>query len=223
MVQIFIENIIASATLSGELDLQKIIDTLPNCEYNPNQFPGVIYKPGDPPIFVLLFNTGKVMVTAAKSVEDVEKGINIVETELKKAGLLTPVKVKEGKEPEEIAPEPEGQETDEDKSAEESEEKESEKGKEEGTEETEEETKEEGTEETKEEIKEEGKVEDSEGDTKPTGPQKIGEESKGDKEDQIEVEEDIETKGEESGEEPESGEDNSKDAEASGKKGKKGK
>jgi hypothetical protein len=90
MVEINIENIIASATMSNGLDLEKIIDTLPNCEYNPNQFPGVIFKPGDPPIFILLFNSGKVMVTAAKSIEDVEKGMELVENELNKAGLIIP-------------------------------------------------------------------------------------------------------------------------------------
>jgi len=35
MVEINIENIIASATMSNGLDLEMIVNTLPNCEYNP--------------------------------------------------------------------------------------------------------------------------------------------------------------------------------------------
>ena len=91
MVEIFIENIIASATVSGSLDLEQIINTLPNCEYKPDQFPGVVFRPGDPHVVILLFNNGKMMVTAAKSVEDVQKGMEMVEGELEKAGLLTPI------------------------------------------------------------------------------------------------------------------------------------
>ena len=75
MVEIFIENIIASAVISSELDLDTIMNTLKDCEYNPDQFSGVIYRPAKPKVVVLLFNDGKVMVTAAKSVQDVEKAI----------------------------------------------------------------------------------------------------------------------------------------------------
>ena len=92
MVKVFIENIIASATLSSELDLEGIQKLLPNCEYNPDRFPGLIYKPEAPQVVVLLFNSGKIMVTAAKSVGDVEQAMNTVEKELKKANMLQPVK-----------------------------------------------------------------------------------------------------------------------------------
>jgi len=109
MVEIFIENIIASATISEDLDLQNIINILPNCEYNPNQFSGVIYRPEKPPVVVLLFDTGKIMVTAAKSVDDVENSIKMVEKQLKDAGVLKPVKPKKEKEKEkeEVEEEPE--------------------------------------------------------------------------------------------------------------------
>ena len=105
MVEIFIENIIASATISSELNLDNIINTLPNCEYNPGQFSGVIYRPEAPPVVVLLFNSGKIMITAAKSIQDVENSIKMVEKQLKDAGLLTPP------EPAEEKVEGEGKET----------------------------------------------------------------------------------------------------------------
>ncbi len=101
MVEIFIENIIASATISGELDLQQIIDKLPNCEYNPGQFSGVIYKPEKPRVVMLLFNNGKIMVTAAKSIQDVENSITMVEKQLSDAGLLNPIDQKPKKPTEE--------------------------------------------------------------------------------------------------------------------------
>ncbi len=91
MVEIFIENIIASATISSGLDLVVVAQTLPNCEYNPDRFSGAVFRPDDPPVVILLFNNGKIMVTAAKSVADVESGMKNVESKLKDAGLIQPI------------------------------------------------------------------------------------------------------------------------------------
>ena len=131
MVEIFIENIIASATISSELDLNGIINALPSCEYNPGQFSGVIYRPEKPKVVVLLFNDGKIMVTAAKSVEDVKSAMESVEKQLKSAGLLTPLK-KEDKEAKEA------KEKGEEKAEEKPDEKDEKKSKEKGKEKTEE-------------------------------------------------------------------------------------
>ena len=157
MVEIFIENIIASATISSELDLDTIMKTLKDCEYNPDQFSGVIYRPNKPKVVVLLFNDGKVMVTAAKSVQDVESAINSIEKQLKDAGLLKPVKEKPKPE-EKTEKEAKEEEAKEEEAKEETKEEETKKGpKEEAKEEAKEETKEETKEEKKDEKKDKGK------------------------------------------------------------------
>ena len=94
MVEVFIENIIASATISDELELETIIQALPGCEYNPDQFSGVIYRPEKPRVVILIFNNGKIMVTAAKSIDDVKTAMTDVEKLLKDKGLLKPPKKK---------------------------------------------------------------------------------------------------------------------------------
>jgi hypothetical protein len=90
MVDIFIENIIASADMGGDLDLDGILKQFPHCEYNPGVFPGVVFRPDEPKVVMLFFNDGKIMVTAAKSLEDVENSFNMAEKELKEKGLVLP-------------------------------------------------------------------------------------------------------------------------------------
>jgi cobalamin biosynthesis protein CobT len=98
MAEIFIENIIASATISQSLDLEQLLKALPNCEYNPNQFSGVVFRPDDPKVVILLFDDGRVMVTAARNMEDVETSINLVEKRLKDAKMIIPVDKKKKEE-----------------------------------------------------------------------------------------------------------------------------
>ncbi|MCK5561971.1 MAG: hypothetical protein KAJ51_15335 [Thermoplasmata archaeon] len=88
MVNIEIENIIAYANLEVELELEEVSKNLPGSEFNPERFPGVIFRNEDPKVVILVFKTGKMMCTAAKSLEDVEKVMNQVEDVLKEAGLL---------------------------------------------------------------------------------------------------------------------------------------
>ncbi len=88
MVKIEIENIIAYANLDIELDLEVVSQKLAGSEFNPERFPGVIYRSEDPKVVILVFKTGKMMCTAAKSLEDVEKVMNEVEGTLEKEGLL---------------------------------------------------------------------------------------------------------------------------------------
>ncbi len=88
MVKIDIENIIASANLQAELELEEVTTKLASSEYNPERFPGVIYRSEDPKVVILVFKNGRMMCTAAKSMDDVEKVMNEVEGILKNAGML---------------------------------------------------------------------------------------------------------------------------------------
>ncbi|MGP8109308.1 MAG: TATA-box-binding protein, partial [Thermoplasmata archaeon] len=63
MVRIRIENVVASTSLGDALDLQSIALGLDGAEYEPEQFPGLIYRLKQPKTAILLFRSGKVVCT----------------------------------------------------------------------------------------------------------------------------------------------------------------
>lgn len=73
-----IENIVASADLGVELDLYAIAKASPDVDYEPEQFPGAIYKIHDPKTALLLFKNGKVICTGSKTEADIHRAIAIV-------------------------------------------------------------------------------------------------------------------------------------------------
>lgn len=87
MTKIKIENVVASTSLGEDLDLQKISLALDGAEYEPEQFPGLIYRIKEPKTAILLFRSGKVVCTGAKSLEDVKQAIAKVSREVEKADV----------------------------------------------------------------------------------------------------------------------------------------
>jgi transcription initiation factor TFIID TATA-box-binding protein len=65
--QITIQNIVASGNLKGNVDLEMAADLLDNVMYEPEQFPGLIYRMRDPKVVLLIFASGKIVCTGAKS------------------------------------------------------------------------------------------------------------------------------------------------------------
>jgi transcription initiation factor TFIID TATA-box-binding protein len=86
MLKIRIENVVASTSLADELDLQSIALRLEGAEYEPDQFPGLIYRLKDPKTAILLFHSGKVVCTGGKSRKQVEDSIRVVSQEIRKGG-----------------------------------------------------------------------------------------------------------------------------------------
>ena len=87
MAKMNIENVVASTSLGQELDLNAIEDALDGAEYNPQQFPGLVYRLKEPKTATLLFRSGKVVCTGAKSLDDVKVAIGKVKEDLKKAKI----------------------------------------------------------------------------------------------------------------------------------------
>jgi transcription initiation factor TFIID TATA-box-binding protein len=87
MLKIKIENIVASTSLADKLDLDMIVKVLENAEYEPEQFPGLIYRLKQPKTAVLLFRSGKANCTGAKNIEEVRATFNIVLDKLRKLGI----------------------------------------------------------------------------------------------------------------------------------------
>lgn len=69
-------NIVASAELNIELDLYGLAKLSRDVDYEPEQFPGAIFKVHDPKAALLLFNSGKIICTGAKTTAEVEKAVD---------------------------------------------------------------------------------------------------------------------------------------------------
>ena len=84
-----LENIVASAKLETELNLDMIAFTLENTEYEPEQFPGLVYRMADPKVTFLLFGSGKIICTGARSIADIKRAVTKINTKLKKMSKET--------------------------------------------------------------------------------------------------------------------------------------
>jgi len=86
--KIVIQNMVASANLHGSIDLETAADILDNVMYEPEQFPGLIYRMSDPKTVLLLFASGKLVCTGAKSEEMVYESVGKIYEVLKDYDLL---------------------------------------------------------------------------------------------------------------------------------------
>ena len=82
-----IVNVVASATIDQKLDLNKIQKKFPNVEYNPELFPGAVFRLKSPKTATLLFSTGKMVCTGSRSEEMAVKAVNTVVQKLRKEGF----------------------------------------------------------------------------------------------------------------------------------------
>ena len=67
-----IQNIVATASLGKPVPLTKLARTQPNTEYNPETFPGLVYKLVEPTATFLLFSNGKLVCTGTKNKDQLE-------------------------------------------------------------------------------------------------------------------------------------------------------
>jgi transcription initiation factor TFIID TATA-box-binding protein len=86
--KIIIQNIVASANLHGKIDLEMAADIMENVMYEPEQFPGLIYRMQTPKVVMLLFASGKLVCTGAKHEDMVKEAVGIVNALLKDYELL---------------------------------------------------------------------------------------------------------------------------------------
>lgn len=84
-----IQNVVATATLGQDLDLNSIVQTFPGVEYRPELFPGLIFRLKKPKTTMLLFRTGKMVCTGSKSERQAREAVLRVVDELKKNGVAT--------------------------------------------------------------------------------------------------------------------------------------
>lgn len=81
-------NVVASTRVAEELDLPDIAIQL-NCEYEPEQFPGLVYRVVDPKLAILMFRSGRAVCTGGKNQNNIEVGIERMTKDLRDAGIET--------------------------------------------------------------------------------------------------------------------------------------
>ena len=83
-----IENVVSSATLYQKIDLNAVVKGNPLVEYRPEKFPGLVFRLKKPKTAILIFSTGKMVCTGAKSEKESKKAVLKVVRELKKSGII---------------------------------------------------------------------------------------------------------------------------------------
>jgi transcription initiation factor TFIID TATA-box-binding protein len=78
-----VQNIVASFDFFREFDLETIARSFDNTEYEPEVFPGLVFRLEDPKVVVLLFVSGKGVCAGAKSMKDIRKAANKIISLLK--------------------------------------------------------------------------------------------------------------------------------------------
>jgi transcription initiation factor TFIID TATA-box-binding protein len=86
--EIKVVNIVATANLSGRIELEEAVYSLGKTMYEPEQFPGLIYRMDEPKVVILLFSTGKLVCTGATKEEDVHKAVENLRQQLEKNDLI---------------------------------------------------------------------------------------------------------------------------------------
>ncbi len=83
-----IQNMVASVNLGGKIHLEEAAKRLPKSMYEPEQFPGLIYRMADPKTVILVFASGKLVCTGAKRESEVFRAVSNLHIMLEEMGLM---------------------------------------------------------------------------------------------------------------------------------------
>lgn len=83
--EVIISNMVCSYDSGDFINLNKVVLTLSHesVEYEPEQFPGLVYRIDDPKVVALLFSSGKFILTGAKNLDDVKLSIKYLTERLR--------------------------------------------------------------------------------------------------------------------------------------------
>jgi len=84
-----IQNIVASCGLGGHIDLEKAVYGLKKTMYEPEQFPGLIYRMDEPKVVILVFASGKLVCTGAKKESSVYIAVSKLQEILESKNIIT--------------------------------------------------------------------------------------------------------------------------------------
>ncbi len=82
-----IENVVASASINQTVDLNQITRSFADVEYHPDQFPGLVFRLKAPKTATLIFSSGKMVCTGAKSSVQASEAVIAVVQKLRKGKI----------------------------------------------------------------------------------------------------------------------------------------
>nr|MDO8110520.1 TATA-box-binding protein [Candidatus Sigynarchaeota archaeon] len=85
---ITVQNIVASGDLHVSIDLNEASIIMENAMYEPEVFPGLIYRMAEPKTVFLIFSTGRIVCTGAKTKEIVGAAIEKLVEQIKEYGVV---------------------------------------------------------------------------------------------------------------------------------------
>jgi transcription initiation factor TFIID TATA-box-binding protein len=83
-----IVNVVASTGIGQEIYLKQVTLALEGADYDPKEFPGLVYRTKNPKAASLLFGSGKIVCTGAKSIDEVHKAVESVFHSLRNIGII---------------------------------------------------------------------------------------------------------------------------------------
>jgi len=94
-LKIKVQNVVASVIFNQNFDLNVIAKAFPkNIEYKPSRFPGLVFRMKKPKTSILIFGTGKMVCTGAKSEDELKKAVLSAVRKLKAGGIVVAKKPK---------------------------------------------------------------------------------------------------------------------------------
>ncbi|MCD6495907.1 MAG: TATA-box-binding protein [Candidatus Aenigmarchaeota archaeon] len=82
-----VENIVAISKIRASLNLEEIAIALENSEFEPESFPGLVYRVNDPRVAFLLFTSGRIVCAGARNVESIQKALHVFKGHLEGIGI----------------------------------------------------------------------------------------------------------------------------------------
>ena len=87
-VSITIQNVVATGSVGGKIDLEKAAFLLERTLYEPEQFPGLIYRMEVPQVVMLIYVTGRIVCVGAKKEQEIHDALKLLHHQLKQNELL---------------------------------------------------------------------------------------------------------------------------------------
>ncbi len=88
--KIKVENVVSSGSFDVPINLDLTSLTLDRTIYEPEVFPGLIYKVDEPKVCFLIFSSGKIICTGAKNNKDIVTAVRDLAVTMRDSGVLEP-------------------------------------------------------------------------------------------------------------------------------------
>jgi transcription initiation factor TFIID TATA-box-binding protein len=83
-----IENMVSAITIDQKIDLKSFFERVRGLEYNPERFPGIVYRIKEPKLAMLIFSSGKIICTGARSREDINVAVKRLKDKLSEGDVI---------------------------------------------------------------------------------------------------------------------------------------